>query len=223
MPKPPFSAYLGLRGSVSERIATNSPRSTKLLPQIQRKISDGLPLPIFTGDFVSQVDASSIYDQDKLRRLGEVDQQQREYNSTELGFESTGVTRAYRTGEVPKPRSRERLWADTGDFVSTVDSSSIYGRNNEEHEQLDNNRIYHVLKQESPRIADYTSPEMLPPHMIELKVSQKTDIRILMFYLYSNKLRKKQASLVDSILSCWSKRPTRKKFTYAKNNCTSVY
>ena len=98
MPKPPFSAYLGLRGSVSERIATNSPRSTKLLPRIQRKISDGLPLSIFIGDFVSQVDASSIYDQDKLRRLGEVDQQQREYNNTDLGFESTGVTRAYRTG-----------------------------------------------------------------------------------------------------------------------------
>lgn len=173
MPKPPFSAYLGLRGSVSERIATNSPRSQKQIPSvIQRKISDGLPVPLFTSNFISQVDSSSIYDQDKLRSVQQ-QPEQRDYANHDhgLGFEPTGAaSRGYRTGEVPKPRSRERLWAETGDFVSTVDTSSIYGRNNEEYEQLDNNRIYHVLKQESPRIADYTSPEMLPPHMIELKV-----------------------------------------------------
>ena len=108
MPKPPFSAYLGLRGSVSERICTNSPRPTTEPAKIERKISDGLPVPQFMSNFVSTVDTSSIYDTEK--------QMDAEY---------------------------------------------------------DKNRVFHVLKTQSPRIVDYTSPEKLPPHMIELKVNLK--------------------------------------------------
>ena len=104
MPKPPFSAFLGLRGSVSERIMTNSPLIEREIPKISRKISDGLPVPQFVSNFVSTVDTSSIYD----------DRQ---------------------------PETR-----------------------------VDNNRVFHVLKAQTPKFDDYQSPELLPEHMIELKV-----------------------------------------------------
>ena len=112
MPKPPFSAYLGLRGSVSERICTNSPRPVTTeqskSQSIERKISNGLPVPQFMSNFVSTVDTTSIYENEK-----------------------------------------------------------------EMDAECDKNRVFHVLKTQSPRIVDYTSPEMLPPHMIELKVNLK--------------------------------------------------
>ena len=104
MPKPPFSAFLGLRGSVSERIMTNSPLIERDIPKIERKISHGLPVPQFVSNFVSTVDTSSIYD-DK------------------------------------QPETR-----------------------------IDNNRVFHVLKAQTPKFDDYQSPELLPEHMIELKV-----------------------------------------------------
>ena len=104
MPKPPFSAFLGLRGSVSERIMTNSPLIEREIPKVERKISDGLPVPQFVSNFVSTVDTSSIYDD----------------------------------------RHRETI--------------------------LDNNRVFHVLKAQTPKFDDYQSPELLPEHMIELKV-----------------------------------------------------
>ena len=83
---------------------TNSPLIEREIPKVERKISDGLPVPQFVSNFVSTVDTSSIYDD----------------------------------------RHRETI--------------------------VDNNRVFHVLKAQTPKFDDYQSPELLPEHMIELKV-----------------------------------------------------
>jgi len=54
-------------------------------------------------------------------------------------------------------------------FISTVDSSSIY--DNSEKDKIRETRLIHILDGKVNRPDDFTSPEMLPEHIMSQKVS----------------------------------------------------
>ena len=55
-------------------------------------------------------------------------------------------------------------------FVSTVDCSSIY--DNAEKDKIRETRLIHILDGKLNRPDDFTSPEMLPEHIMSQKVSR---------------------------------------------------